>query len=299
MPESDFESLESFEKGQKRFRTGAFPFRRWSRGDTTLFIATAASYASDGPTLPIIGGLSEHADSITKAQSREKTNSSTPVENKKTSTGVLAITKAPKFDSGPLYKPWTLLPPKLSKQIGRRLSHNHFWEENCIPIVFTKNQNIKSGINKIKAVLESEPGLDAAHVIHEKPKNQDTLIAVSAQGVGTTKLVGIIEMVKRLATSAKNDSPGQTWYMYTSLTSLALHQWQAKRIGNSTTSQDVQEKTARGQQNEDSNKITGNEHKTSEKEANITNIPVLTVWMSLKSIPEFKTAFGEQTCDVR
>lgn len=247
-------------------------------GDTTLFMATAASYTSDGPTLPIIGGNGEHASPVTGTQSKSEVDQIRPAKRQKTDEKDDHATEknTPNPEFAALYRPWTLLPPELLKQVERRTINNHFWEEQCIPIVYSKNQNVKSGINKLKALIGVEHDPDVKSLTSVKPAGHDALIAVSSQGPGTTKLVSIIEMTKRIASKAKRDGSVRTWYMYTSLTSIARE----KRAGNKSADQD-------GQHAKD-----GDEE---DKDAKIDEVPVLTVWLSLKSIPELTKAFGEQT----
>ena len=251
-------------------------------GDTTLFIATAASFASDGPTLPILGSLSERAEGTKLSTSTS--DDERPSKKQKTSNG-LAIksepaAKEPQVALAPLYKPWTLLPVELLPQLEKRLGGN--WEEQVEVVVWTKNQNVKSGINRLKALL----GFTAA----DQPdgKNKDAadnkkfgkLIVISASGQGTTKMVGIVEMAKRIVggqTGAK-ESGGETWYAYTGLTGLKMPTQQ----GTSTEGKDASKEQM---------------DRFQEKEAK-KKVPVLTVWFSRNSVPEFKKAFGEQTFTV-
>ncbi|KAK3216090.1 hypothetical protein GRF29_8g2100215 [Pseudopithomyces chartarum] len=244
-------------------------------GDTTLFAATAASFASDGPTLPIVGGLEERAG---MTRPSPITGDSRPSKKQKTFDGLAkevdpatAAPKEPQIDLAPLYKPWTLLPAELLPQIEKRLGGS--WEENTEVVVWTKNQNVKSGINRLKALLgftaaDGPDGKNNATSI----KNSGKLIAVSASGQGTTKMIGIVEMAKRIvggkgdAKEAKEAS-GETWYAYTGLTGLKMPAQQEK--GNEAQEQNAGKK-----------------------------VPVLTVWFSRNSIPEFKKAFGEQTFTV-
>lgn len=233
-------------------------------GDTTLFIATAASYASDGPTLPIIGGAGEHSERVAPNPENRPTQSSAdrgPKKKKRTNNDLATDTKGPEFQAKKskvevegLYQPWTLLPVGVLQQIEKRL--NGEWEKIVDVVVWTKNQNVKSGINRLKGLLGFEKTPDAAEMGDKKLKQtkNDRLIAVSAYGEGTTKLVGIVEMTKRIVGGAGRveDEDAETWFTYTSL--------------SSTNGKDVKNK-----------------------------MPVLTVWLSRKRVPELKNTFGEQT----
>jgi hypothetical protein len=235
-------------------------------GDTTLFIATAASYASDGPTLPIVGGAGEHSDWVApnaKDRRTEKGAESRPAKKQRTTDNLTMGPKDPdsthkksKLEVEGLYQPWTLLPVGLLEQVKRRVGGG--WIEKAEVVVWTKNQNVKSGINRLKSLLgfEEAPKADEKSAREMKERKDDELIAVSTYGEGTTKLVGIVEMTKRVVGGASKDASGETWFMYTVL--------------SSTSEKDVKNK-----------------------------VPVLTVWVSQKCIPEFKIAFGEQTFKIK
>lgn len=235
-------------------------------GDTTLFVATAASYASDGPTLPIIGGAGEHADWVApnpKGRPTEEDAVSRPAKKQRTeddptkdSKDPEATSKKSKVEVEGLYRPWTLLPVEVLPQIEKRLGGE--WREKVEVVVWTKNQNVKSGINRLKSLLgfEEAPDADEKNGGEVKERKNDRLIAVSAYGEGTTKLVGIVETTKRIVGGVAKDESGETWFVYTIL--------------SSTSERDVKNK-----------------------------VPVLTVWLSPKRIPEFRIAFGEQALDVK
>ena len=245
-------------------------------GDTTLFAATAASFASDGPTLSIVGGLEERAG---MTRPSPLTGDSRPSKKQKTSDGLAkevdpatAAPKEPQIDLAPLYKPWTLLPTDLLPQIEKRLGGS--LEEDVEVVVWTKNQNVKSGINRLKALLgfTAADGPDGKNKDATSSKNSGKLIAVSASGQGTTKMIGIVEMAKRIVggrgdVKEVKDASSETWYAYTGLTGLKMPAQQGE--GNE------------GQEQNDGKKV-----------------PVLTAWFSRNSIPEFKKAFGEQTFTV-
>jgi hypothetical protein len=235
-------------------------------GDTTLFIATAASYASEGPTLPIVGGAGEHSDWVAptaKDRPIEGGADSRPAKKQRTTDELKigpkdpdSIPKKQKVEVEGLYQPWTMLPVKLLEQVEKRVGGE--WKEKAEVVVWTKNQNVKSGINRLKSLLDFEeaPEADEKSGREVKERKDGRLIAVSAYGEGTTKLVGIVEMTKRVVGGATKDAGGDMWFMYTVL--------------SSTSEKDVKNK-----------------------------VPVLTVWLTQRCIPEFKIAFGEQTFKIK
>ena len=252
-------------------------------GDTTHFIATAASYASEGPTLPIIGAAGEHTDLIRPSKA---TNDARPTKKRKKQNGTTKgpaetdfTVKKPDVDLAPLHNPWTLLPPELLERVEKRLREK--LEERVEVVVWTKNQNVKSGINRLKALL------GFGDIDQPNRKTQDEvpggkpggIIAVSAYGEGTTKMVGIVEMAKRVVSggSSKKEVGGATWYAYTTLTGLNLQARQAEGAELREKSKDGEEALEQGRKD---------------------RVPILTLWFSSKSLPEFKTTFGEQTFTV-
>ncbi|KAL1612499.1 hypothetical protein SLS60_000726 [Paraconiothyrium brasiliense] len=237
-------------------------------GDTTLFIATAASYDSDGPTLPIIGGTGEHAEWVApnpEDRPIEEGANSRLSKRRRTKGGIAPKLPGPenkaqktKVEAERLYKPWTLLPVEVLQQIEGKL--NGKWEEKVEAVVWTKNQNVKSGINCLKGLLGFEGNPEAGEKYGSvlNRKGDDGLVAISAYGEGTTKLVGIVEVTKRVVGGDKQDvqgRSGEAWFTYTAL--------------SSTSGKDVKNK-----------------------------VPVLTIWFSRKCIPELKSAFGEQTLQI-
>jgi hypothetical protein len=269
--------------------------------------AAATPYSSEGPTLPIIPGADgEHTEVLNKTG-----DASTCDGKKKRELGGQkaekdAKTAAPTFDHV-LYEAWNLLSPEILRIVisNERLRPN----QNTVPIVFTKNQNIKTGINRLKTYLGAYVDKHQPMDLPEALKQADTMIAVSAQGEGTAKLVSIVDMVRRIVapgTHAKpTDGKLETWYMYASLTSVEVE----KVIGPKATNGEVQ------QDNRSQNLTTdnaGDEEEAFEpmevdapapqQEApkkQTRRDPVLTIWMTKKSIPAFKKAFGEQTFEVQ
>lgn len=249
-----------------------------------MFLATAASYISDGPTLPIIGGVDEHASPIKPSK---VTNDARPLKKRKTDkhtstepTEHAVAAKKLQIDLEPLYKVWTLLPRDLLQQTEKRLGGR--LEEKVKVVVFTKNQNVKSGINRLKTLLGFEETQSPSKLSEDdsKARGNDSLVAISAYGEGTTKMVGIVEMTKRAVSggNGKEVKNGETWYAYTSLIGLDLQMRQENG-------------TERG------GELEKEDNPTTDKGPK-NKIPILTVWFSRKHLPEFKATFGEQTFTV-
>jgi hypothetical protein len=178
---------------------------------------------------------------------------------------------------------------------------------NVVPVVFSKNQNVKSGINRLKTLLGAHQ--DPASTI-EKPdalKEDDVIIAISAQGEGTTKLVGIVDMVRRIvAPTGKehdNNAKEETWWMYTVLTSVEVDR-KIKTVRPLDKNNTDVEKTHSTQDEEAFESI--HLHGRYAQELSARNdtmpkrkVPVITVWMTKKRIAVFRNAFGEQTFAVK
>jgi len=205
-----------------------------------------------------------------------------------------------------LYEPWTLLPDRARKEVEKRGT------ENVIPVVYSKNQNVKSGITKLRRYL----GAGSDKVSDDVPvalRQEDAVIAVSAQGDGTVKLVGIVDMVRRITGGKgtekgcemeKEKSEGVKWYMYTALSSVVM-----PRGGNAVDSADAEGQEVHADIESDAMDVDvdgddsalketrGRDHLAKEgrnEEDKTKTVPVLTVWMTRKRIPSFKDAFGEQ-----
>jgi hypothetical protein len=284
-------------------------------GDTTLALATPIPYSSDGPTLPIIGGTSGvTSGAAASSGDLDASRSSTCEEGTRKSQRKMnraadnaAITpprrRMPRTDLEPLHKPWTLLPLEILRTIRLRLGSAQGWEDRCISVVFTKNQNVKSGINRLKAYLGYQQDSGSSVELPDALRKAELLIAVSAQGEATTKLVGIVDMVRRIVKTTKHEGFGdegkaETWYLYTSLAS--------RVVRRRTMSGVVEETETVGEQTFNTGNDGGGDvdtrHTGDESGNNRVKrkkIPVLTAWMSKKTIPEFKKAFGEQTFQVQ
>ncbi|KAF1960396.1 hypothetical protein CC80DRAFT_544846 [Byssothecium circinans] len=360
-------------------------------GDTTLALASLAPYSSDGPTLPLIGGVSERASSSAKANGRRNASSGDgddggedekekekeevggghgresagrdgrarkkrkvsgeeegdggdgdgdgSVEGKekekeeKTETEI-DKTKAKKAKQAKvqyehLRKPWLSLPPSLLTAVQTRLgfdiassssSSSFSWQDRCVPIVCTKNSSVKSGVRRLEAYLGCGAGNGNGNVeVPEMEREMEMLsrgeglIAVSAMGAAVSKVVGVLDVVRR----AVGEGETVRWWMYTGLSCWVGDAGEGEEgdgvegedtggvEGEDTSGdrevvmRDVEKDLEAGKdsredqgQGMDKNKNRGKDREKGGR------IPVLTVWLCRKSLPEFKKVFGEQSFEV-
>jgi hypothetical protein len=276
--------------------------------DSSAITTFATPYSSEGPTLPIIGAETEHMTGLNNDKSKNNRNTREKSKGPGHNVEKLITSKAqPVATFHPvLYEPWTLLPFGLTKILTSQARLRG--TQNVVPIVFTKNHNVKSGINRLKtyfgAYMDKSQPLDMPEAL----KQIDVIIAVSAQGEGTAKLVSILDVARRVvAPSAKDKENGfkiDTWWMYTSLTSVEME----KRInGVSDAKLDAQPSQAKQDAEEDDDeeeeafepmKIDTPVQDRESEQKKMVKAPVLTVWMTKKKIPAFEEAFGEQTFEV-
>jgi hypothetical protein len=258
--------------------------------------APATPYSSEGPTLPIIGGADgEH----TVEPERNQTADGSRTKRK---AGAQPV---PSFDPS-LYEPWTLLPAELLKASADRLRA----AKNVVPIAYSRNQNIKGGINRLKTYLGAYKNKNQPMDMPEALKETDVVIAVSAQGEGTVKLVSIIDMVRRVvAPTAKSKLGGgnvETWYLYTSLASIKVEK-RSRAVPNMIDGTDQAEKPKPiadedAQEEEEAFEpmdVDVPEQEQGQLQSQTIKAPILTVWMTKKKIPAFMEALGEQTFEVQ
>lgn len=258
------------------------------------------TYVSEGPTLPIIAGgattvtgllatSNPSSERDQRASKRRKTSDESDESDddagSQDSPSNPTTTPKPKQQqkqsqppghilNAPLYKPWTLLPAAPRAHITARFGGDEAGlEGHVVVVVFTKNQNVRSGIHKIRGLLAESGGM-------EKEEEGEKVLAVSAQGEGTVKLVGIVEMVRRVT---KGKGEGDEWYMYTVLSSVAAEK------------KDGEGQDDEGEEREDDafEPIAGAKEGERRKSPERT-VPVLSVWMSRAPIPQFRSAFGEE-----
>ncbi|KAH4259002.1 hypothetical protein HBI04_109460 [Parastagonospora nodorum] len=277
--------------------------------DSSAVTAPATPYSSEGPTLPIIGGADADGEHTVGPESNQAAKGSRK-KRKTEENGSEIHIKAdaqpvPSFDPS-LYQPWTLLPAELLKISQDRLRGT----KNVVPIAYTRNQNIKGGINRLKTYLGAYKNKNQPMDMPEALKEADVVIAVSAQGEGTAKLVSIVDLVRRVvAPTSKSKLSGgnvETWYMYTSLANIEVEK-RAKAMSDGSDSNGQAEKpksTADEDEEEEEEAfelmdVDAPEQEQEQQQKQTTKAPILTVWMTKKNIPAFKEAFGEQTFEVQ
>lgn len=270
--------------------------------DANITTVTATPpYSSEGPTLPIIGVLDDalKADGAKVAGNKRKAQESV--------NGI-----APKKQSQPpspptihpsLYEPWTRLPSELRKipEVQKRIRI----AQNIVPVVFSKNQNVKSGINRLKTYLGAYRDTASTIEMPDALREDDLVIAVSAQGEGTTKLVGIVDMVRRIVAPSgteHNKNAKEVWWMYTMLTCVDIDREVKESIPADKDNTDA-ERTQSTQEEAFEPTNLDRQYARRPSTGNSTvqrrTVPVLTVWMTKKRIPVFQTAFREQTFTVQ
>ncbi|PVH95524.1 hypothetical protein DM02DRAFT_731808 [Periconia macrospinosa] len=305
-------------------------------GNTTIALATLVPYSSDGPTLPLVGNssaasrkkaASSNANDPTETANGEKRKSTTDDTNSTTP----ALKKAKTTDNTTLYTPWVLLPPELRRSVAERLGGppQWDWETHCIPIVYTRNQNITSALNRLKAYLGHSPHARNSSIDVPEPLKGEhdgssggggiegggggIIISISAQADATTKLVGIVELAKRLLAESDvdvgtTDRRGRrkvVWYSYTSLSSRLQkvdinHEKKRERSGQDATATAVAAAHTNDDHSSEEEEIFETKNaRVDGQEGKTRKIPILTVWISKTKIPEFKRAFGgEQSFEV-
>ncbi|EMD60132.1 hypothetical protein GGP41_009528 [Bipolaris sorokiniana] len=258
--------------------------------DTTTITATPP-YSSEGPTLPIIGAPENDSNPTKK---RKAQNGTPGTALKKQSQQVSPHTIHPS-----LYEPWTRLPPDLLKLLESQTRLQA--TQNIVPVVFSKNQNVKSGINRLKTFLGAYRDPASTIDMPDALKQEDVIIAVSAQGEGTTKLVGIVDMVRRIVAPSSKEEVGdglvETWAMYTMLTSIDIER---KARAVEVKKEEVEEVESEEEEEAfESMDVDGRGGQRDKDEVKMRKVPILTVWMTRKRIPAFRNAFGEQVFEVR
>ncbi|KAF2833568.1 hypothetical protein CC86DRAFT_11657 [Ophiobolus disseminans] len=269
---------------------------------TTAAVATPP-YSSEGPTLPVIEGDGDHmtngyAEAAGETVAKGKSNAAKKKNRSENRESTTKLVQPVATNHPALYEPWTLLSRDI---LGLLLSQSRLADtKNVVPVVFTKNQNIKGGILRLTTYLRAH--LDQKNPIElpEPLKKHESIIAISAQGDGATKLVSIVDMVRRIVVPKtaleQSDKAIVTWCMYTSLASVEVERKNqsareavSHREGSHTV-QDTQEEEAFEPMD-----VDVPEEKTNMEPLKMRRVPVLTVWMTKKRLPAFKDAFGEQT----
>ncbi|RMZ69441.1 hypothetical protein GMOD_00006252 [Pyrenophora seminiperda CCB06] len=274
------------------------------KNDNATTVTATPPYSSEGPTLPVIGKI----DGALKATDPKNTDKKRKAQEEivNTATKKVSQPQSPPTIHPSLYEPWTLLPAEICKVME---AQKHLrGTQNVIPVVFSKNQNVKSGINKLKTYLGAYRDTTSTIDMPEALKAEDLIIAVSSQGEGTTKLVGIMDLARRiLAPNWKEEDRGEvkSWWMYTMLTSVEVERKDRvpEAAGKSTekakeanTSQEVEEEAFEPMEID---KHEAHAAATEKDSTRMKKIPVLTIWMTNRMIPAFRNAFGEQMFPVQ
>ncbi|XPT01007.1 hypothetical protein M3J09_010151 [Ascochyta lentis] len=198
--------------------------------------AHAPPYSSDGPTLPLLSAHTTKLSSADKNRKRKRTVDQAPQPHPQPHRA-----HHPK-----LYEPWTLLPGKLEREV-KKLGEGK-GKGGVEVLVFSRNQNVKAAVNKLRVLLSSQNG---GTENRDEGGNEDGsgsdggsktenagIIAISAQGEGTVKLVGILELARRIIGAPSNNGAPTTrskeegkdekvrnrvhWHTYTLLSSVAV-----------------------------------------------------------------------------
>jgi hypothetical protein len=177
-------------------------------------------------------------------------------------------------------------------------------------LVFSKNQNIKSGISKLRGHLCTDSAENGAQeTTQTEGKHNEKIIAVSAQGDGTVKLVGIVDMVRRIVgEGGEKGGEGKAWYMYTALSSVEMP-LRLGREDHKNDNKDIEEEEEEGDamdidvdDKDDANAAAADSTHRADADKNtkpkMKVHPMLTVWLSSTRLPAFRDVFGEQSFKV-
>lgn len=282
---------------------------------TTASPLPTAPSSSDGPTLPILGAsVSEHSTKVAAPQGQKRKRTAQPTRpaetNVQTNVPTSQASQRPRTNHPSLYEPWTLLPAPQRRALEAQ------GVGNVVTVVFGRNQNVRAGINRIKRCLrEGEGGVphvlrgeEGEGVAGEGVKGEEGVIAISAQGDGTVKLVGVVDMTRRIVGEQGEEEGGKEgegvrWWLYTSLSSV-----DGARGAQDGGREDGAAEMAEGGEgmhvDVDVDVDVGDgggavqESQTPNQPGKTKIVPVLTVWMTRTRIPTFKDAFGEQSFTV-
>jgi hypothetical protein len=264
--------------------------------NSTATTTAATPYSSEGPTLPIIGEDYEH-----NAISKKRKAQAQDVEKLSTQRTQPIATFHPA-----LFTPWTLLPAELCKSLVSQARLRG--AENVVPVVFTKNQNVRAGINRLKTYLGAYKDQSQSLDTPEALKENDVILAYSAQGEGTAKLVSILDVARRAVAPGdkgkEEDEQTVEWWVYTSLASVEVEKKAkitSEAIEDVKLGQDRQVILEEDEEEEDAfepMEVDTPHQEEEQQRKQMIKAPVLTVWMTKKNIPALKEAFGEQVWEV-
>lgn len=209
--------------------------------------APTAPTSSDGPTLPLITTSAAAAVSDPSATKKRKRPAAQKQSSTEKNSSAVDSHNTPRTNHPALYTPWVLLPPRERKGLaasGVNVGLEDVEGHAVQVLVWSRNQNVRAGVRRLKEALSApSAGADGDAV-----EQRASILAVSAQGEGTVKLVGIVDMVRRMAehksepdlTSrvaareggeespkvvnppAGKDNHPRTWYLYPVLSSVLV-----------------------------------------------------------------------------
>jgi hypothetical protein len=270
--------------------------------DANAGTATATPpYSSEGPTLPVIDG--ENATKVEHSHGNVSGNAFDELTGKTTRTRNQNTTTEVRVDHRPvasihpsLYEPWNLLPEDLfqSNEVQTRFDK----AQNVLPVVFTRNQNVKAGINRLKTYLGAYKDTKIPIEMPGTLRQTEMIIAISAQGDGTPKLVSILDMVRRVVAPGadRKEDAGtvDTWWLYISLGSVEVKKKKDHIASGGGQIQEAEEDEAF-----EPMELDEQSNGDAQEKLVTRKMPVLTAWITKKAIPMFKAAFGEQTFTVQ
>jgi hypothetical protein len=168
-------------------------------------------------------------------------------------------------------------------------------------VVWTRNQNVRAGVNKLKNLLCATP----------REGQEGKLVAVSALAQGATKLVGIVDVAVRVVGGGEGGDgqekrEGTTWFLYTVLSGVLVPKG---RGGDGDTLAERKEAQGEGDAVDvdldlkvdvdgdgvgPAGEHGGAVHQVRQSAQDMKRVPVLTVWMSRRSMAGWRDVFGEK-----
>lgn len=159
-------------------------------------------------------------------------------------------------------------------------------------LVWTRNQNVRAGVNRLKDRLCATP----------VEGSEGKVLAVSAQGEGTVKLVGIVDVALRVVAGRQDggewggdEGEGRKWFIYTVLSSVFVPRGR-KGSGDEAAEEKEGEGDALDVDGDGDGAADGGvvqEVKQAGGEG-MKKVPVLTVWMSTRRMVGWREVFGER-----
>lgn len=197
-----------------------------------------------------------------------------------------------------LYEPWSLLPPKERKAIEARGT------DKVEVVVWSKNQNVKAGITRLLRLLGAQSTTEGEDTL-AVPDDEESVVAVSAQGEGTVKLVGIVDMARRIAGEHRTNGvegegegdagrDGSKWWVYVVLSSVEVPRRRSTSDATRGQEQDVEEEAEAMDVDGDEDGGAVKETQQSCQDEEMKSVPVLSAWMTRKRMAGWREVFGEQ-----